>query len=121
MLEEHEFLKQEGRVKVITSCGEEGELKLAKGNVPKTDSKALTTFTVLYDMLQYLGFDLPSAMKVGPSGLPTISLTRHTRRSIHGSMICSLTAVAFALDWRRQIRPATSAPPRIWRVMVIHS
>lgn len=64
ILDDHEFLKQEGRVKVITHAGEEGELKLAKGNVSKTDAKALTTFTVLYDMLQYLGADLPGAMRV---------------------------------------------------------
>jgi DNA sulfur modification protein DndB len=63
-LDEHEFLKQEGRVKVITYAGEEGELKLAKGSVPKGDSKALTTFTVLYDILRYIGFDLAGAMRV---------------------------------------------------------
>src|SRR4051812_40159515 len=47
LLEEHEFLKQDGRVKVIIHAGEEGELRLAKGNVPKTDARALTTLTVL--------------------------------------------------------------------------
>jgi DNA sulfur modification protein DndB len=64
ILDDHDFLKQEGRVKVITHAGEEGELRLAKGNVSKTDAKALTTFTVLYDMLQFLGADLPGAMRV---------------------------------------------------------
>ena len=63
LLDDHEFLKHEGRVKVITYAGEEGELTLAKGNVPKTDAKALTTFTMLYAILQYLGFDTPSSMK----------------------------------------------------------
>ena len=62
MLDEHEFLKQEGRVKVITYAGEEGELRLATGSVSKSDARALTTFTVLYDVLRYLGLDLPSAM-----------------------------------------------------------
>jgi DNA sulfur modification protein DndB len=64
ILDDHEFLTQEGRVKVITHAGDEGELKLAKGNVSKTDARALTTFTVLYDMLQFLGADLPGAMRV---------------------------------------------------------
>jgi DNA sulfur modification protein DndB len=63
ILDDHEFLKQEGRVKVITYAGEEGELKLASGSVPKTDAKALTTLTVLYDVLQYLGFDSPGVMR----------------------------------------------------------
>jgi DNA sulfur modification protein DndB len=70
MLDEHDFLNQEGRVKVITYAGEEGELKLATGSVPKTDARALTTFTVLYDVLQYLGFDLPGVIrekKIRPS------------------------------------------------------
>jgi DNA sulfur modification protein DndB len=63
MLDDHEFLKQEGRVKVITYAGEEGELKLAAGSVAKTDARALTTFTVLYDVLRYLGFDLPGVIR----------------------------------------------------------
>ena len=64
MLDEHEFLKVEGRVRVILSVGDEGELRLASGSVPKTDARALTTFTVLYDVLQYLGWDLPGAMRI---------------------------------------------------------
>ena len=64
ILDDHEFLKQKGRVKVITHAGDEGELKLAKGNVSKTDPRALTTLAVLYDMFQYLGADLPGAMRV---------------------------------------------------------
>ena len=63
MLDDHEFLKEEGRVRVILSVGDDGELKLASGSVPKTDARALTTFTVLYDILQYLGWDLPKVMR----------------------------------------------------------
>ena len=48
---------------MITYAGEEGDLKLASGSVSKGDAKAFTTFTVLYDLLQYLGLDLPAAMK----------------------------------------------------------
>ncbi len=63
MLGDHEFLKVEGRVRVILSDGEDGELKLAAGSVPKGDAHALTTLTVLYDVLRYLGWDLPLGMK----------------------------------------------------------
>ncbi len=62
LLDEHEFLKDDGRVKVITKAGAEGTLKLAGNNIPKTDPKALTTLPVLYDMLGYLGWDLPGVM-----------------------------------------------------------
>ena len=63
MIEDHPFLSQEGRVKVIVSQGDEGELNLAKQNISKTDPKALTTLTVLYDLLQHLGGDLGAALK----------------------------------------------------------
>ncbi len=62
LLEEHEFLSKDGRVRVILAVGADGELKLASGNVPKTDSKALTTFTVLYEVLKSLAWDLPSCL-----------------------------------------------------------
>lgn len=64
VLEDHPFLREDGRVRVILSVGEDGELRLASGSVPKTDARALTTFTVLYDVLQYLAWDLPGAMRV---------------------------------------------------------
>lgn len=64
LLEDHPFLKDDGRVRVILSIGEDGELKLASGSVPKTDARALTTFTVLYDLFQYLGWDQPGPMRV---------------------------------------------------------
>lgn len=62
LLDEHNFLSQPGRVRVILSQGVEGELKLASGSVPKTDATALTTFTVLYDMLRSLAWDQPSVL-----------------------------------------------------------
>ncbi len=70
LLDEHEFLKVDGRVKVIGKRGEGGLLKLAGNNINKTDPKALTTLPVLYDVLQYLGWDLPGVvreMKARPS------------------------------------------------------
>lgn len=61
-LEDHEFLRREGRVRVIVGKSENGELNLAKGNVPKSDGSALTTLPVLYDLLRHLGRDQPSVM-----------------------------------------------------------
>jgi DNA sulfur modification protein DndB len=63
-------LKVDGRVKVISKSGAEGLLKLAGNNISKTDPRALTTLPVLYDVLQYLGWDLPGVvreMKARPS------------------------------------------------------
>ena len=62
-LDEHAFLKEDGRVKVIARQGAEGVLKLAGNNINKTDPKALTTLPVLYDVLQYLGWDLPGVVR----------------------------------------------------------
>lgn len=71
LLEEHDFLKQEGRVKVTaTPKQENGKLKLAGNSVSKTDKTSLTTLPVLYDIIQYLGWDLPKivrAKKARPS------------------------------------------------------
>ncbi len=64
LLDEHEFLREDGRVRVILEVGQAGELKLAAGNIPKADKKALTTMTVLYDLLQYLGWDCAGAMRI---------------------------------------------------------
>jgi DNA sulfur modification protein DndB len=63
ILDEHAFLKADGRVKVITRVGEEGLLKLAGNSINKGDPKALTTLPVLYDVLQYLGWDLPGVVR----------------------------------------------------------
>lgn len=63
LLSDHDFLRQQGRVRVILHVGEEGELKLAGGSVPKTETRALTTITVLYDILKCLAWDLPSVFE----------------------------------------------------------
>jgi len=62
LLSEHPFLKQTGVVSVIKKHGEEGELTLATGSVPKTDPKAFTTITVLSDLLRELSFGLPKGI-----------------------------------------------------------
>jgi len=70
LLEEHEFLKVEGRVKVITRVGEEGLLKLAGNSINKSEPKALTTLPVLYDVIQYLGWDLPGVVRTAKARPP---------------------------------------------------
>ena len=63
MLDEHEFLKADGRVKVINKAGVDGVLKLAGNSISRTEPKALTTLSVLYDVLKYLGWDLPGVVR----------------------------------------------------------
>lgn len=63
VVEEHDFLREDGRVRVIIGVGDGGELRLASSNIPKGDPKALTTLTVLYDLLQYLGWDCPGVIR----------------------------------------------------------
>jgi len=63
LLTEHPFLSNEGVVKVFTRTGEEGDLRLAAGNVPQGDKKALTTIANLYDIVRTLSFDLDPSMR----------------------------------------------------------
>jgi DNA sulfur modification protein DndB len=62
-LDDHEFLKTDGRIKAIASRAPGGVLKLAGNNVNKGDPKALTTLPVLYDVLWELGWDLPGVVR----------------------------------------------------------
>ncbi len=62
-LEDHDFLKEEGRVRVIMGTDDSGGIKLAAGSVSKGDARAWTTFTVLYDLLPALAYGLPSVLK----------------------------------------------------------
>lgn len=60
LLTDHQFLSEPGRVRVFTRPpSEEGEFSLAGSSVPVTDKSALTTITVLYDLLKTLAWDLP--------------------------------------------------------------
>lgn len=63
LLTEHPFLSVEGVVKVFTRQGEEGELRLAAGNVPQGDKRALTTIANLYEIVRVLSFDLDPSMR----------------------------------------------------------
>lgn len=64
LLTEHPFLSRDGIVKVFTRQGDEGELKLAAGNVSPGDKKAVTTIANLYDIVRTLSFDLDPSMRV---------------------------------------------------------
>jgi DNA sulfur modification protein DndB len=67
LLDEHPFLSPDGRVRVILGQNDEGELRLASSSVPKTEKTAVTTFTVLFDMIRYLSWDLPGIFTDGKS------------------------------------------------------
>jgi DNA sulfur modification protein DndB len=61
LLDDHEFLRQDGVVQVFSKVGNEGELKLATRQVGVTGT-AWTTIGVLYDLLTDLGFGLHESM-----------------------------------------------------------
>lgn len=62
-LTDHPFLKRDGVVRIFTRIDVgEGVMKLATNQVPKTHRSALTTITVLHDLLKQLSFDAPNAI-----------------------------------------------------------
>ena len=57
LLEEHSFLKDDGRVKVFTRPpSDEGEIKMAGNSVAATDKRAWSTIVVLRDLVEQLWF-----------------------------------------------------------------
>ncbi len=60
MLTEHPFLSAAGRVRVFTRPPSEGDFSLAAGSIPVGDKSALTTITVLYEILKTLSWGLPA-------------------------------------------------------------
>jgi len=63
LITEHPFLAKEGVIKVFTRQGEEGDIKLAAGNVGQGEKKAFTTIGNLYDLVRNLCFDQDPAMR----------------------------------------------------------
>ncbi|MDX2683230.1 DGQHR domain-containing protein [Streptomyces soliscabiei] len=61
LLDDHQFLRQDGVVQVFSKVGNDGELKLATRQVGVTGT-AWTTIGVLYDLLTDLGFGLHESM-----------------------------------------------------------
>ncbi len=64
LLTEHPFFSAAGVIKVFTSQGADGDLRLASGNVPQSEKKAFTTIANLYDMVCSLSFGLDTSMRV---------------------------------------------------------
>lgn len=62
IIDEHDFLKDAGRIKVFTRQAMEGDVRLAKGSVSRSDKSAFTTMAVLYQCLNILGFGLDESM-----------------------------------------------------------
>lgn len=59
MLTDHDFLSQDGVVRVFTRVDPDtGEVKLATKTVPVGDKTALTTIATLYQVLEFIGKDL---------------------------------------------------------------
>ncbi len=52
LLASHPVFSEDGRVIVFTKQGEDGELTLAQGQVPKTNKSAITTIGVLYELVK---------------------------------------------------------------------
>jgi DNA sulfur modification protein DndB len=63
LITEHPFFSAQGVIKVFTRQGDEGELKLASGNVSQSEKRAFTTIANLYDMVRSLSFGLDPAMQ----------------------------------------------------------
>ena len=62
-LTDHPFLKRDGVVRIFTKVdATEGVLNLAQNQIPKTHRSALTTITVLHDLLKQLSFDAPETI-----------------------------------------------------------
>lgn len=57
-LTDHEFLKQDGVVRVFSRIGDEGDFRLAGMSISKTDPKAFTSITVVRDMIEQLGMGI---------------------------------------------------------------
>ena len=70
-LTEHPLLSQDGVVRIFTKTeSETGIVKLATNQIPKTHPHALTTITLLHDLLGKLSFDVPEEIS-DPSKRPT--------------------------------------------------
>lgn len=63
LIQEHDFLGHEGRVRVILGQDSEGKLKIAGKSIPKGDKSAITSIMTLYNMLRNLAFDQPREIR----------------------------------------------------------
>ncbi|MEW6426866.1 MAG: DNA sulfur modification protein DndB [Thermodesulfobacteriota bacterium] len=64
LINEHPFLKEDGRVIVFTRNDQEGEIKIAAGTIPNGNKRAFTTITTLYEMIKDIGHELDISMNL---------------------------------------------------------
>lgn len=63
LIQEHDFLKEDGRVRVILGQDSEGKLKIAGKSIPKADKSAITSIMTLYNTLRSMAFDQPKEIR----------------------------------------------------------
>lgn len=63
LIQEHDFLNENGRVRVILGQDGEGKLKIAGKSIPKADKSAITSIMTLYNVLRNLAFDQPKEIR----------------------------------------------------------
>lgn len=107
LLTDHPFLSSEGVVKVFTSIGEDGEMRLAGNSVSATDKRAWSTIVVLRDLVQQLWYpndggallDRPSAEKLDDAYEIIVKRLDRLLDSC-GDVVGRLTSAATARDVR---------------------
>lgn len=78
MVEEHDFLSGDGVVHVFSRIGADGEVVLAGSSIAKTNPKALTTISVLYELLKTLGSNTEFAAHSHRPSDEQLELAYHT-------------------------------------------
>lgn len=107
LLTDHPFLSTDGVVKVFTSIGQEGEMRLAGNSVAATDKRAWSTIVVLRDLVDQLWYpsdgpkllDRPSA-EVVDGAYDTIVGRLDLLLKSCGDVVGQLTNAASARDVR---------------------
>lgn len=112
LLLEHPFLKKDGRVRVITGSNESGGLKLATGNVGKTDPSALFTMGGLYELVKSLvnGFEMEASGK-NPALRPSdevLDLTYDKVTKVLDEVLACCGNIAFKIDSSNSVRDLRS-------------
>ena len=63
LLTDHPFLSDDGRVRVFSRApADDGTFRLATKTIPKTDPRAWTSMTVLYELVKALAFDMDASV-----------------------------------------------------------
>ena len=70
LLQEHPFFSEDGVVKVFSSVSEGGDVKLAQASIPQGDKRAVTTISMLCEMIRSMCYDLDASMRSDPPVRP---------------------------------------------------